>query len=65
MRALRVVGRGADDRTIVVETAASQSGALREQFTLPVDDNLQAAIRGDLPRVGQIPIERENQMRPR
>jgi hypothetical protein len=65
MRALRVVGLGADDRTIIVETVASQPGALGEQFILPVDDNLHAAIRGDLPRLGQISIELENQMRPR
>ncbi|MGH3765257.1 MAG: septation protein SepH [Pseudonocardiaceae bacterium] len=65
MRALRVVGLGGDDRTIIVETVASQPGARPEQFTLPVDDNLHAAIRGDLPRLGQISIELENQMRPR
>ncbi|HEX8935425.1 MAG TPA: septation protein SepH, partial [Pseudonocardiaceae bacterium] len=65
MRALRVVGLGADDRTIIVETVASQPGAVREQFILPVDDNLHAAMRGDLPRLGQISIELENQMRPR
>lgn len=61
MRALRVVGLGADDRTIVVEAA----GARREQFSLPVDDNLHAALKGDLPRVDQIVTEPENQMRPR
>jgi hypothetical protein len=65
MRALRVVGLGAEDRTIIVETVTSQAGARGEQFTLPVDDNLHAAIRGDLPRLGQISIELENQMRPR
>ncbi len=65
MRALRVVGLGADDRTIILETAAPQPGAQREQFTLAVDDSLHAAVRGDLPRLGQVEIEPENQMRPR
>jgi hypothetical protein len=65
MRALRVVGLGADDRTIIMETVVPQPGARRERFTVPVDDNLHAAVRGDLPRLDQIEIEPENQMRPR
>jgi hypothetical protein len=65
MRALRVVGLGADDRTIIMETVASQPGARRERFAVPVDDNLHAAVRGDLPRLDEIEIEPENQMRPR
>ncbi|MGH3823268.1 MAG: septation protein SepH, partial [Pseudonocardiaceae bacterium] len=70
MRALRVAGLGADDHTIILETVAQQPGARREQFTLTVDDNLHAAMKGDLPRLGQtelgqIEIELENQMRPR
>jgi hypothetical protein len=65
MRALRVVGLGADDRTIIVETVAQQPSARREQFTLPIDDNLHAAARGDLPRLDQVEIEPENPMRPR
>ncbi|MBV9729887.1 MAG: DUF3071 domain-containing protein, partial [Pseudonocardiales bacterium] len=40
-------------------------GERREQFALPVDDDLQAAVRGDLPRLGQVEIEPESQMRPR
>ena len=66
MRALRVVGLGTDDdRTIILETATQQPGVRREQFTLAVDDNLHAALRGDLPCLGKIEIEPENQMRPR
>jgi hypothetical protein len=65
MRALRVVGLGADDRTIIVETAAQQPGARRERFALAVDDNLHAALRGDLPRLEAIEVELENQIRPR
>ncbi|HXT44923.1 MAG TPA: septation protein SepH [Pseudonocardiaceae bacterium] len=65
MRALRVVGLGADDRTIIVEIVAQQSGARREQFALPLDDNLHAAVRGDLPHVDQSEIEPDSPMRPR
>ncbi|MGH3980961.1 MAG: septation protein SepH, partial [Pseudonocardiaceae bacterium] len=65
MRALRVVGLGVDGRTVIVETVAHRSGEKRERFTLPADEALHAAVRGDLPRLGQIEIELENQMRPR
>ncbi|HET9254193.1 MAG TPA: septation protein SepH [Pseudonocardiaceae bacterium] len=70
MRALRVVGLWADDRTIVVEAVSGQPSTRREQFTLAVDETLRAALRGDLPRLnqtesGQTEIEPENQMRPR
>jgi Protein of unknown function (DUF3071) len=65
MRALRVVGLGADDRTIILEAVTHQPGARREQFTLAVDDNLHAAVRGDLPHLAEIEVEVENQMRPR
>ncbi|MGH3874846.1 MAG: septation protein SepH [Pseudonocardiaceae bacterium] len=64
MRALRVVGLGADDRTVILETVAPHSGG-EEQFTLPIDDSLHAAVRGDLVRLGQIEIEVESPMRPR
>lgn len=67
MRALRVAGLGADDRSIILETVAAQPGARREQFTLAVDDNLQAAMNGDLPRLDQVEVavELETEMRPR
>jgi hypothetical protein len=65
MRALRVVGLGTDDRTIIVETVAQHPGARRDQFALAVDDNLHAALKGDLPRLDQAEIEPENQLRPR
>ncbi|MGH3888772.1 MAG: septation protein SepH [Pseudonocardiaceae bacterium] len=65
MRALRVVGLGADGRTVILETVEQQSGEQRERFTVPADDSLHAAVRGDLPRLGQIEIELESQMRPR
>ncbi|MGH3914276.1 MAG: septation protein SepH [Pseudonocardiaceae bacterium] len=65
MRALRVVGLGIDGRTDILETVAQRSGERRERFTLPADEGLHAAVRGDLPRLGQIEIELESQMRPR
>lgn len=65
MRTVRVVGLGADDRTIIVETVAQQPGGRRDQFTLAVDDTLHAALKGDLPRLDQTEIEPEKQMRPR
>ncbi|HEU0087230.1 MAG TPA: septation protein SepH [Pseudonocardiaceae bacterium] len=65
MRALRVVGLGIDGRTVILETVEQRSGERRERFTLPADEGLHAAVRGDLPRLGQIEIELESQMRPR
>jgi Protein of unknown function (DUF3071) len=65
MRALRVAGLGTDGRTVILETVIQRPGERAERFTLPVDDNLHAAVRGDLPRLGQIEIEPESQMRPR
>ena len=65
MRALRVAGLGIDGRTVILETVPQRPGERREQFTLPADDTLQAAVRGDLPRLDQVEIELENQMRPR
>lgn len=59
MRALRVVGvtEGGD---VVLEDQAR-----RERFTVPADEQLRAAARGDLTRLGQIAIELESQLRPR
>lgn len=65
MRELRVVGLGIDGRTVIVETVPNRSGERRERFSLPADEGLHAAVRGDLPRLGQIEIELESQMRPR
>jgi hypothetical protein len=59
MRALRVVGitEGGD---VVLEDPGR-----RERFTVPADEQLRAAARGDLTRLGQIAIELESQLRPR
>ncbi|MCX6465137.1 MAG: septation protein SepH, partial [Pseudonocardiales bacterium] len=59
MRALRVVGitEGGD---VVLEDPGR-----RERFSVPADEQLRAAARGDLTRLGQIAIELESQLRPR
>src|SRR5690349_12674559 len=59
MRSLRVVGI-TEDGSVVLEDSAR-----RERFTVPADDRLRAAARGDLSRLGQIAIELESQLRPR
>ncbi|MGH3853605.1 MAG: septation protein SepH [Pseudonocardiaceae bacterium] len=65
MRALRVAGLGTDGRTIILETVPQRPGERRERFTLPVEDTLRAAVRGDLPLLDQIQIDPESQLRPR
>jgi hypothetical protein len=65
MRALRVVGLGTDGRTVIFETVAQRPGERPERFNVPVDDSLQAAVRGDLPRLDQIESDLECPMRPR
>ncbi|WP_018682583.1 septation protein SepH [Actinokineospora enzanensis] len=60
MRALRVVGLSDDGKTVICEDPARG-----ERFTLPADERLRAAARGDVTRLGQIEIELESQMRPR
>lgn len=59
MRSLRVVGI-AEDGAVVLEDSAR-----RERYTVPADEQLRAAARGDLTRLGQIAIELESQLRPR
>ncbi|UVS76820.1 septation protein SepH [Actinokineospora sp. UTMC 2448] len=60
MRALRVVGLADGGKTVICEDPARG-----ERFTLPADERLRAAARGDVTRLGQIEIELESQMRPR
>lgn len=60
MRALRVVGLGDDGKCIICEDTERH-----ERFTVPADERLRAAARGDLTRLGQIEVEQEHQMRPR
>ena len=60
MRALRVIGLAEDGADLVFEDPASG-----ELFTVPADERLRAAVRGDLSRLGQLEIELEPQLRPR
>jgi hypothetical protein len=60
MRALRVVGLEEDGETVICEDP--ENG---ERFSVPADERLRAAARGDLTRLGQVQIEMEAQMRPR
>lgn len=59
MRALRVVGI-TEGGEVVLEDPSR-----RERFTVPADEQLRAAARGDLTRLGQIAIDVESQLRPR
>jgi hypothetical protein len=58
MRALRVVGL-TEDGEVVLEDPVRL-----ERYTVPADERLRAAARGDLSRLGQIAIEL-GQLRPR
>jgi hypothetical protein len=62
MRALRVVGILENDGEFAV---VLEDAERRERFTVPADERLQAAARGDLTRLGQNAIEVESQLRPR
>ncbi len=59
MQDLTLVGLTEDRKKIVL---VSDSG---EKFTLPADEKLRAALRGDLARLGQLEIQMESALRPR
>src|SRR3954468_4530468 len=59
MRALRVVGL-TEDGEVVLEDPVRL-----ERYSVVADEQLRAAARGDLSRLGQIAIELESQLRPR
>ncbi len=60
MRSLRVVGLGEDAASVILEDPTRH-----ECFSVPADDRLRAAARGDATRLGQIEIDLESQLRPR
>ncbi|AOS65807.1 septation protein SepH [Actinoalloteichus hymeniacidonis] len=60
MRALRVVGLDDDGKTVICEDPARG-----ERFSIPVDERLRAAARGDATHLGQVQVEMESQMRPK
>jgi hypothetical protein len=63
MRALRVVGYEEDESgqpRIILEDPER-----RERYTVPADERLRAAARGDVQRLGQMSMDLESQLRPR
>jgi hypothetical protein len=60
VRALRLIGLDADGRSVICEDVDGS-----QQYRLPADEQLRAAARGDLTRLGQIEIELEAQLRPK
>lgn len=59
MPELRVVAVSNDGTRLVLKAADNT------EYTLPIDERLRAAVRGDRPRLGQIEIEVESHLRPR
>ncbi|MEV0800867.1 septation protein SepH [Kribbella sp. NPDC050281] len=60
MREARLVGLSQDGRQLIL--ALAETG---EEFAVPVDDRLRAALRGDRARLGQLEIQMESALRPR
>jgi hypothetical protein len=59
MRTARLVGLSPDGKSLIV---ATESG---EEFMIEADERLRAALRGDLPRLGQLEIEMQTSLTPR
>ncbi|WP_427893209.1 septation protein SepH [Kribbella sp. GL6] len=60
MREARLVGLNQDGTQLIL--AMAETG---EEFAVPVDDRLRAALRGDRARLGQLEIQMESALRPR
>jgi hypothetical protein len=60
MREARLVGLSQDGTQLIV--ALAETG---EEFAVPVDDRMRAALRGDRARLGQLEIQMESALRPR
>lgn len=60
MRELKVIGLDPSGQNVILQDPATD-----DRFSVPADDRLRAAARGDLSRLGQIEIEMTSQMRPR
>ncbi len=60
MRELKVIGLDSAGENVVLQDQATD-----ERFSVPADDRLRAAWRGDLSRLGQIEIQTTSQLRPR
>lgn len=60
MRELKVIGLDSDGQCVILQDMVTD-----ERFTVPADDSLRAAARGDITRLGQIEIETGTALRPR
>ncbi|GAA4810549.1 septation protein SepH [Tomitella cavernea] len=60
MRELQVIGMDAGGKNVLLQVKGSE-----DRFSVPADDRLRAAARGDLSRLGQIEVESSSQLRPR
>jgi hypothetical protein len=60
MREAKLVGLSQDGKSLIL--AEAETG---EEFAVPVDDRLRAALRGDRARLGQLEIQMESALRPR
>ncbi|MTD16973.1 DUF3071 domain-containing protein [Nakamurella sp. YIM 132087] len=60
MRALRILGLADGGRSLLCEDPSSA-----EQFTLPVDGTLRAAVRGETAVLGQLEFDGDAQLRPK
>ncbi|TDU84346.1 DUF3071 family protein [Kribbella voronezhensis] len=60
MREAKLVGLSQDGTKLIL--AVAETG---EEFAVPVDDRLRAALRGDRARLGQLEIQMESALRPR
>src|SRR5450759_1817170 len=61
MRELRLVAVSDDGSHLVVRSNEPDG----EQFRLPLDERLRAAVRRDVPRLSQLEIRRESSLTPR
>src|SRR5919106_314998 len=60
MREAKLVGLSQDGSKLIL--AVAETG---EEFAVPVDDRMRAALRGDRARLGQLEIQMESALRPR
>lgn len=60
MRELQVIGLDASGDNVLLQGTGTD-----DRFTVPADDRLRAAARGDLSRLGQIEVEADSSLRPR
>lgn len=60
MRELQVIGLDAGGKNVLLRDKGTD-----DRYSVPADDRLRAAARGDLSRLGQIEVEADSSLRPR